>query len=289
MQINPAQTTLTLSRFVKQAKPELGEINLSALATDKNFATEIVLKTIYHADAALLVSAKNVAEALQLNIPFLRAVELYVSFMHKRDLHEELNLHWEHLLGLSYFLKQCEPTSEAYRKQINAYTKHLDEDESTMCLVLARTFFPFWLQELNPVYGGERLNNLKTQSMDDENIRTLVTQWNRIEKVELSMLEQAMLKQYTEALETLRFYTQSVEDRLKIARFVMVIMRDYDKSLVTSYRLAVDKVHSVVTRHDLKNMMVEVCREFYPFWLQDEDAAKKLRTRVKQREKEESI
>jgi hypothetical protein len=269
-------TLITISRFAKSARPYLGNISLVDMVESKSYATDAVLRAFQTEKVFMVELAEQLIVVLALNEPLISSIRRYVAFLKLIQKQAQIERYWPHLLNLVSFLDGCMPTSEAYRIQVNAFADHLNEDDKAVCLVMVREFFPFWYQPYR-VSDDESVELLKRPLLDegvDKN--PLIVIWNQIDLQRLTEHERELLDHYLVGLKQLKYRKEAVEIRTKIAKFILVQLRDFNGNSGEIYREAVDLVHSVVTSEDLKVFMLEVCREFYPFWMREREAVLKL-------------
>jgi hypothetical protein len=269
-------TLITVSRFAKSARPYLGNISLVNLVESKEYATNAVLRAFQTEKVFMAELAEQLIALLALNEPLISSIRRYVAFLKLLEKQTQVERYWPHLLNLVSFLDDCMPTNEAYRTQINAFTDQLVDDDKVVCLEMVREFYPFWYQPYN-VSDDENVQILKKPLLDDGvDKNPLVAIWNEIDHQRLTKHENELLDRYISGLKQLKYMKEPIEIRTKITKFLLVQLREFNGKSGEIYREAVDLVHSVVTSEDLKVFMLEVCREFYPFWMSEREAIVKL-------------
>lgn len=271
-------TLITVSRFAKSARPYLGNISLVKMVESKEYATDNVLKAFQTEKGFMIELAEQLIAVLALNEPLISSIRRYVGFLKLLEKQILVERYWPHLLKLVCLLDDCAPTNEAYRTKVNAFTLNLDEDNKAVCLEMVREFYPFWYLSFNAnANDDENIQNLKKPLPDvgiDKN--PLIAIWNQLDQQRLTKHENELLDNYLLGLKQLKYMKEPTEIRTKIAKFLLVQLREFDGKTGETYRQAVDLVHSVVSSEDLKVFMFEVCREFYPFWMLEREAVVKL-------------
>jgi ribosomal protein L31 len=270
-------TLIAVSRFAKVARQYLGTINLVKMMEDKQYATDVVLKA-YQTDKVFLVElAEDLTFLLALDTQLVLSIRRYVAFLRLLQRQDQVEQYWPHLLNLVYFLVDCLPTNEAYRAQVNTFMNHQNKIDQVVCLEMVREFYPFWYQSYNVIDEDQNVQDLKLPLPNkgaDQN--PLVAIWNELQEQPLVMSEQVLLDQYLTGLRQVKYLGETIEIRTKIAKFLLIQLREFNGKTGVNYREAVDLVYSVVQAEDLKIYMFEICREFYPFWMHDQEAITKL-------------
>jgi hypothetical protein len=271
-------TLITVSRFAKAARPFLGNISLVKMVESRQYATNTVLSAFQTEKNFMIELAEQLIAVLALNEPLISSIRRYVGFLKLLEKQILIERYWPHLLKLVCLLDECSPTKEGYRTSVNTFTLNLDDEDKVVCLEMVREFYPFWYLSFNAnANDDENVQSLKKPLPDvgvDRN--PLIAIWNQLDHQRLTKHENELLESYLLGLKQLQYLKETIEVRTKIAKFLLVQLREFAGKNGEIYREAVDLVHSVVSSEDLKVFMFEVCREFYPFWMLEREAVIKL-------------
>jgi hypothetical protein len=272
-----AKGLLTLSKFSAKAKRTIGTINVSAIAADKKYATEIILKALFAGDVELIGLAKELSLVLSLNLNFLKAVESFLDALEMQDMHDDVAKAQSYIIQLSKHLYQFSGDSKAYRDAVNHFLGEVGVAEMTYCQNLIREFYSFLAYEveaLSPISITKQLSqtieilNKRKQSFQDI--------WNDIDMEIFSNAEERILQSYYEALRATKLSIEAAETRTKIAKIIVSQLRSGNRLESDDYRIVLDRIQDTITKDTLKKLFIHVSREFYYFWIEDIDAANYL-------------
>lgn len=259
-----------LSRFAAQARRFIGVVNVTRMSTDQPYALKVILSAYATKDAELVALAKSTSKTLDINHRLLKAIEHFLTeYMHTHDLPKaEHYLHY-----FAQFIYNISIDGIAYRRAVSQFLAQLMENERPFCTQLIRAFYPYWLAELSTDQAKEGLlafgNMLKNRTVS---AKSLLDLWERAESELLSDAELNLLSLFTNDMLEKEMAKDAFDSRTKIAKILTVELRNQKAKNHFDYRLTVEKIQTLINKHDLKTFFVQVSRDFYYFWNANADA-----------------
>lgn len=171
--------------------------------------------------------------------------------------------------SLTINLVEQAQTRQAYAKAVKVTMEMLDNEDKEHALYTSREFFPFWMNDIKGIAKFENAYGFTTE----------ITQWqpdiNKLDKISkkpeqetLSAKERDALIIYTEKLSGLGNDQRLIEKRAKLAKVMLICLRDAPSNNHMVYRSAVDMMLPLFNSREVKNTYLEVAREFYHIWKQ---------------------
>jgi hypothetical protein len=260
-----------LSRFAAQARRFIGVVNVTRMSTDQAYAIHIILTAYACKDSELKALAKSTSKTLSINHQLLNAIEYFINeYRQTQDLQRA-----EHYLHhFAQFIYNISVDGIAYRRAVSQFLAQLLEDERAFCTQLIRAFYPYWMAELSTYQAQDESmafgNMLKNRSLAPKSLLDL---WERAESELLSDAELTLLGHFTTDMLEQELAEDALDSRRKIATILTVELRNQQAKNHFDYRLTVEKIQSLINKHDLKAFFVQVSRDFYYFWNANADAS----------------
>lgn len=149
----------------------------------------------------------------------------------------------------------------------------LSNDERSNALNTAREYFPFWMNDIKAIamfeeYYGFNISDVQWKPKH----ATLKALTDELEVSKLNDIESQSLNRYRHLL-ILKGADKSVVDtRSKLAKIILLRLRDAPTNNHAIYRISVDITLPLFKTKEIKQLYLDVVREFYYFWLDDPDA-----------------
>lgn len=164
-----------------------------------------------------------------------------------------------------------------YREVIESVMDTTPADDWHENLTAAREFYPFWLENIKAIAAlninpGFELKHAHWKPLQV----TLKELWNSLESQKFEASESWPLKAYAQALRYEGASQELVEARLKLAKIILIRLRDAPEQNNKTYRTAVDLTLPLFHIKGNRNLFLIVVREFYYFWTGNPDAASKV-------------
>jgi len=149
----------------------------------------------------------------------------------------------------------------------------LPQEERFKALNTAREYFPFWMNDIKAIamfeeYYGFNVSKVKWEPKHS----TLQSITDELETERLHDSESQSLNAYRQILKKLGADKSVIETRSKLAKIIMLRLRDAPESNHANYRISVDMTLPLFHKKEIRQLYLDVVREFYYFWLNDPDA-----------------
>ncbi len=164
-----------------------------------------------------------------------------------------------------------------YRVVIETVMETIPADDWHENLTAAREFYPFWVENIKAI-AALNLNpgfEVKPTLWKPLHV-TLKDLWNSLEAEKFGTSETWPLKAYAQALRYEGAEQELVDTRVKLAKIILIRLRDAPEQNNKTYRTAVDLTLPLFHLKHNRSLFLVVVREFYYFWTGNPDAASKV-------------
>lgn len=178
------------------------------------------------------------------------------------------------------FFKQLLPllakksaTANDYRDMLERMMEHQPPANWPPYLLIAREFHPFWMGDFKAIsmLSSDMGFDLHPVAWMPAPI-VLSTIWESIEQEKFTTAESWAIKSYSTALRGEDASKDLMEVRLKLAKILVVRMRDAPFTQKNAYRIVVDATLPLFELKKTRQLFLVVVREFYNFWSGNPDA-----------------
>lgn len=153
----------------------------------------------------------------------------------------------------------------------------IKQEERNNALSTAREYFPFWMNDIKAIAMFEEYYSLKLEEIEwQPKYATLKEVTDNLDKDKLTTRENQSLTTYISAITKLGASDTVIETRAKLAKIILVRLRDAPVENHAVYRISVDLTLPLFKVQEIKQLYLDVVREFYYFWMHDPDAEKKV-------------
>ncbi len=164
-----------------------------------------------------------------------------------------------------------------YRQALDATIKTIAADDKHDCLNTAREFYPFWMNDIKAIAAFQFHYGFDIQSIQWKPLPTsLKLLTDNLDTEKFSRQENQVLDAYSRALFGAGAEKSLVDTRIKLAKVILICLRDAPIENNKSYRKAVDITLPLFNINEIKQLFLVVVREFYYFWSGDSDAPSKI-------------
>jgi hypothetical protein len=203
------------------------------------------------------------------------AVNAYLKLLQAKGASAEL------LESRAAFLeKLCEQLAEKildgteYREVIEIVMEMMPTEEWHESLNTAREFYPFWVKDFKAIAALSIGTGFDVQPSTWKPTHTSLKElWDSLETEKFDTSENWPLKAYTQALRYEGAEQSLVDTRVKLAKVILLRLRDAPIKNHKSYRTAVDLTLPLFNIKQNRRLFLVVVREFYHFWSGNPDAA----------------
>lgn len=160
-----------------------------------------------------------------------------------------------------------------YSKALQAILKIEENIERQQQMNFAREFYPFWIGDIKEIarssetYGFD-LKAIKFQSLPAS------LEWSTIDALNaetMSEHEGKLLRDYSIELQQQNFVEGEIQTKVKLAKLVLLRLRDIPVKNNVAYRMAVDVTLPLFNVEDIKQSFLEAIREFFYIWIEKAD------------------
>ena len=162
-----------------------------------------------------------------------------------------------------------------YRMAIEVLMDEIANDDWPESLVIAREYFPFWMNDLKAVSLFSRNATQDHLPIDWKPIEvSLSNLWLTVDAEKFGTTDSWALKGYTKALRNENADQTLIETRLKLAKILLVRLRDAPDKNNKIYRTTVDATLPLFEVKKNRRLFLVVVREFFHFWAGNPEAEK---------------
>ncbi len=161
-----------------------------------------------------------------------------------------------------------------YGQALELSLKTISADDKHDCLNTAREFYPFWMGDIKTIAAFELHYGFDIHSIEWKPLpASLKLLTNNLEKIKFEAHESIALNDYSQALYTNGGEKSLVDKRIKLAKILLIRLRDAPVKNNKSYRMAVDMTLPLFNIKEIRHLFLVVVREFYYFWTGDQQAS----------------
>lgn len=164
-----------------------------------------------------------------------------------------------------------------YRSVIETVIERSPADDWHENLTAAREFYPFWIENIKAIAALNIHPGFETKSNAWSPLQTTLKElWDSVDSTKFDTSENWPLKAYNKALRDEGATQALVDTRLKLAKIILLRLRDAPEKNNKAYRVAVDLTLPLFNIKDSRSLFLVVVREFYYFWTGSPDAATRV-------------
>lgn len=144
-------------------------------------------------------------------------------------------------------------------------------------LYTAREFYPFWMKNFKAIATFSSNYNFDVESIRWQPLATsLKSLTDSLETEKFEKSEHFLLNAYAQALDHQGAGDKLVDTCIKLAKIILIRLRDAPVKTSKTYRIATDLTLPLFNMPENKHLFLIVVREFYNFWSGDPNAASKV-------------
>ena len=185
------------------------------------------------------------------------------------------------LLKRSLFLEQLilnlvnkELDGEDYREAVEVLMETLPIDDWHTSLTAAREFYPFWVKDIKAIAALNVNPGFDVMPIQwiplPASLKSLI---DSLETEKFDASENWPLKAYSQALRQEGSGQPLVDARVKLAKILLIRLKNAPMKNHKSYRTAVDQTLPLFNIKHNRRLFLVVVREFYHFWTGNPDAS----------------
>ncbi|MFW5431219.1 MAG: hypothetical protein ACKE5Q_00375 [Methylophilaceae bacterium] len=203
-----------------------------------------------------------------------KALEIYTKLLTSKGFNQfALAPRISFLKKLMPLLIDKEANGVAYREVLDAHMDLVPESDWPESLVIAREFYPFWVSDLQAVSSISQNLGADTLPIKWKPIETALSElWHSMGEEKFGRTDSWALKAYTKALRAENAGQELIDTRLKLAKILLVRLRDAPHKDNKHYRITVDATLPMFEVKKNRRLFLVVVREFFHFWAGDPKA-----------------
>jgi hypothetical protein len=172
-------------------------------------------------------------------------------------------------------LADKEPSGGVYRSVIENLMDTISVADWPESLVISREYYPFWINDLKAVAQLSRSATSDALPISWQPIEAVLGDlWHSVDAEKFGTTDSWALKAYTKALRNENADQTLIDTRLKLAKILLVRMRDAPDKNNKIYRTVVDATLPLFEVKKNRRLFLVVVREFFHFWAGNPDADK---------------
>jgi len=206
------------------------------------------------------------------------AADAYLTFLQSKG----ANSHMLYLRSkfLDSFIKKLSgkmQTRKSFAYALEDTLKKASKDEKSLALSTSREFFPFWMNDIKAIAMFEEYYGFSTNEINWEpKHKTLTALTKELNTLILTEQESQVLNTYLQVIVRLGADQTVVDTRSKLAKIILIRLREAPMTNHAAYRIAVDLTLPLFKTKEIKTLYLDVVREFYYFWKNDPNAEAKV-------------
>ena len=168
-------------------------------------------------------------------------------------------------------------SSSVYSTTLDAVMKSTPAENWHVNLNTAREFYPFWMKDIKAIAAFNLNDGFDVDLIQWKPLATsLKALTDSLEMEIFDATENWPLKAYSQAMRYEGAEQSLVDTRIKLAKIILIRLRDAPIKNHKSYRTAVDMTLPLFKINEAKQLFILVVREFYNFWTGNPNAASML-------------
>lgn len=162
-----------------------------------------------------------------------------------------------------------------YGHALTEVLKTVSEQDMLDCQNIAREFFPFWMNDVKAIAAFEKHYGYDAQPIKWQPLPASLDKLTEsLEHEVFSEKDGFALLRYSRHLTNKGAEQLVIDTRMKLAKVVLVRLRDAPVKNNKTYRMAVDMVLPLFKVEEIRALFLDVVREFFYFWMESYQAAK---------------
>jgi hypothetical protein len=205
-----------------------------------------------------------------------QALEVYIKLLTTKGFGPETFVPRINFLNkLMPMLTGKEQNGREYRMAIEVLMDGVDGADWPESLTIGREYYPFWINDMKAVAQLSKNTTADSLPIDwqPKHIE-LSTLWHTVDAEKFDTTDSWALKGYTKALRFENAEQTLIDTRLKLAKIMLVRLRDAPDKSNKSYRTTVDATLPLFEVKKNRRLFLVVVREFFHFWAGNPEADK---------------
>ena len=205
-----------------------------------------------------------------------QALEVYIKLLKSKGFGPETFVQRINFLNkLMPLLANKTPGGGEYRVAVETIMDAVADNDWPESLVIAREYYPFWCSDMKLVSHLSKSVTKDTLPIDWKPPSVvLATLWHSVDVEKFGTTDAWALKGYTKAFRNENADQVLIDTRVKLAKILLVRLRDAPERDNRSYRTVVDATLPLFEVKKNRRLFLVVVREFFHFWAGNPEAEK---------------
>ncbi|MFW5431220.1 MAG: hypothetical protein ACKE5M_03550 [Methylophilaceae bacterium] len=207
-----------------------------------------------------------------------QALEVYIKLLKSKGFGPDTFVSRTNFLNkLMPLLADKEQAGGVYRITLEELMDGVPEEEWPESLIIAREYYPFWANDFKAV--AKLTQNVLNDPLpiDWKPIQVLLSDlWHTVDEEKFGRTDSWALKGYTAALRHENADPTLIETRIKLAKILLVRLKDAPESDNKAYRTTIDATLPLFEVKKNRRLFLVVVREFFHFWSGNPEAEKHI-------------
>ncbi len=205
-----------------------------------------------------------------------QALEVYIKLLKSKGFGPDTFVQRINFLNkLMPLLADKSPGGGEYRLAVEALMDNVPQEDWPESLVISREYYPFWCNDLKLVSNLSKTVTKDTLPIDWKPVEVaLSTLWHTVDTEKFGTSDAWALKAYTKAFRNENADQTLIDTRVKLAKILLVRLRDAPERDNRSYRTTVDATLPLFEVKKNRRLFLVVVREFFHFWAGNPEAEK---------------
>jgi hypothetical protein len=194
-----------------------------------------------------------------------KALSAYIKFLQGKNVSSEAIALRAKFLEKLTILLQGKSTREEYGSALETALKVEGNIERHQQLNIAREFFPFWIGDVKMI---ARMSETYGYDLSISQLKPLpAISVEELNNYKLDGNEADLLNRYAELMKEQNQSEDVVQARLRLAKLVLLRLRDIPIKNNVSYRMAVEVTLPLFNVDDIRQRFLLAVREFFYIWI----------------------
>jgi len=205
-----------------------------------------------------------------------QALEVYIKLLKSKGFGPETFVPRTNFLNKFMPLLASKVSSGAeYRLALESIMDTVAESDWPESLVIAREYYPFWMNDLKAVSNLSKNVTKDTLPIEWKPTEVaLVTLWHAADLEKFGTTDSWALKAYSKALRNENADQTLIDTRMKLAKILLMRLKDAPDRENKAYRTVIDATLPLFEIKKNRRLFLVVVREFFHFWAGNPEADK---------------
>ena len=166
-----------------------------------------------------------------------------------------------------------EQTRKAFAFALEETLISLPQEDRSNALNTAREYFPFWMNDIKAIAMFHEYYGFSTKEITwKPKHATLDAVTKNLDNETFNDAETLSLKNYLQVIANLGADRTIVETRSKLVKIILIRLREAPIKNHAAYRISVDLTLPLFKTKEIRDLYLDVVREFYHFWENEPNA-----------------